>query len=113
MILIDAVGQPCPIPVVKAKRAMADLPVQGGVIEVRVDNAAACDNLAKMVKGAGHRSEMRPEAGNIYAVTIFVGRANGANPRLSRRRRPGAGRAWWWRLVAMAWGAAARSLARS
>lgn len=80
MISIDAIGQPCPIPVVKAKRAIADLPARGGVIQVRVDNAAACDNLAKMVKGAGHRSEMRQEADNMYAVTIFVGEGERGEP---------------------------------
>ena len=80
MIVIDAIGQPCPIPVVKAKRAIAALPAQGGVVQVRVDNATACDNLAKMVKGSGHRSEMRQEADGIYAVTIFVGEREQDDP---------------------------------
>jgi selenium metabolism protein YedF len=73
MTVIDVLGQPCPIPVVKAKRAIAQLPDHGGVIRVLVDNAAACENLAKMAGGCGYSHMTEPRAGDTFAVTITVG----------------------------------------
>lgn len=71
--MIDALGQPCPIPVVKAKQAIAALPANGGVVEVLVDNVTACENLAKMAKGLGHGCEARTLPDGNHLVTIAVG----------------------------------------
>ncbi len=73
MIMIDALGQPCPIPVVKAKQAIAALPAGGGAVEVLVDNVTACENLAKMAKGMGHGCEVRTLPDGNHLVTIAVG----------------------------------------
>lgn len=73
MTLIDALGLPCPIPVVKAKNAIAALPADGGVVQVLVDNTVACDNLAKMAKGSGHQCETQSRPDGNFLVVIAVG----------------------------------------
>ncbi len=77
MMMIDALGQPCPIPVVKAKQALAALPPDGGVVEVLVDNAVACENLAKMAKGMGHDCETKTLEPGKHLVTLTA-RGGGA-----------------------------------
>ena len=49
MIVIDAMGWVCPRPVIEAKKVIATLPAQGGVVKVLVDNQIACDNLSKVL----------------------------------------------------------------
>lgn len=49
---VDAMGDHCPIPVVKTKKALGKL--QGaGQIEVLVDNETAMRNVMKMAKSSG------------------------------------------------------------
>lgn len=48
-IKVDARGELCPIPVVKAKKAI-DHAVTGDIIEVHVDNEIAVQNLTKMAR---------------------------------------------------------------
>ena len=49
---VNAMGDPCPIPVVKTKNAIRELQGQAGSVEVLVDNEIAVQNLTKM---AGNR----------------------------------------------------------
>ena len=53
MIKIDARGDACPLPVVKAKKAIAELHGPGEV-EVLVDNEIAVQNLTKMAQQKGY-----------------------------------------------------------
>ena len=48
--VVDAVGEPCPIPVVKATKALRELG-EPGTLEVRVDNEIAVQNLTRMAAG--------------------------------------------------------------
>ena len=71
MIKVNAIGDACPIPVVKTKNAIREL--QGaGSIETLVDNEIAVQNLTKMAvqKGYGVHSEKISE--NEYKVTMTV-----------------------------------------
>ena len=53
---VDAMGDHCPIPVVKTKKALGKL--QGaGQIEVLVDNETAMKNVMKMAKSSGASAE--------------------------------------------------------
>jgi selenium metabolism protein YedF len=72
MIKVDAMGDACPIPVVKTKNAIKELNGSGQV-EVLVDNEIAVQNLTKMAeqKGYGISSEKK-EAGK-YCVTFTIG----------------------------------------
>lgn len=75
MMVVDALGQPCPVPVVRAKQAIAGLPPEGGVVEVLVDNRVACENLAKMAAGSGYGHETLELPDGNYRVSIVVGDA--------------------------------------
>ena len=58
---VNAIGDICPIPLVKAKEAIKELNGEG-VVEVLVDNEIAVQNLTKMAqqKGYGNKvSELR------------------------------------------------------
>ncbi|MCL2006800.1 MAG: sulfurtransferase-like selenium metabolism protein YedF [Treponema sp.] len=70
MITLDMRGQPCPIPVVNAKKALAVQEVTGVV--VIVDNIVAVQNLEKMAKGTGCAFSYTG-AGTEFRVTITKG----------------------------------------
>ena len=48
MKLVDALGKPCPIPVIETKKALAELGLAGGTIEVLVDNEVAAKKQATL-----------------------------------------------------------------
>lgn len=56
--LVNAMGDTCPIPVVKTKNAIKEM-TESGCVEIHVDNEIAVQNLTKManVKGYAVRSE--------------------------------------------------------
>ena len=74
MVKIDARGDVCPLPVVKAKKALSELN-GAGEVEVLVDNEIAVQNLTKMAqqKGLVYSAEKRAE--REYAVRFTVGDA--------------------------------------
>ena len=55
MLNVDARGDACPLPVVKAKKAIAALN-GAGEVEVLVDNEIAVQNLTKMAQQKGYGS---------------------------------------------------------
>ena len=57
-IVVNAVGEQCPIPVVKATRALREM-TGPGTLEVHVDNEIAVQNLTRMA--AGHKLPARSE----------------------------------------------------
>lgn len=72
MIQVNAMGDACPIPVVKTKNAIRE--VKGsGLVETLVDNEIAVQNLTKMAnqKGYGVRSEKLGD--NAYKVIMTIG----------------------------------------
>lgn len=72
MKIIDAMGNACPVPVVLAKKAAAELASEGGELQVLVDNQPACENLRNMAEGNGYAvMEEKIEPGR-YRVTITV-----------------------------------------
>ena len=72
MIKVNAIGDACPIPVVKTKNAIKEL-AGAGTVEVLVDNEIAVQNLGKMAqqKGYGFKSEKLGAA--EFQVTLTVG----------------------------------------
>ncbi len=72
MIQVNALGDSCPIPVVKTKNAIRDLKGPG-VVETLVDNEIAVQNLTKMAhqKGYGVRSEKLED--RKFRVRLTVG----------------------------------------
>ena len=74
MVKVDARGDACPLPVVKAKKAIAELN-GAGEVEILVDNEIAVQNLTKMAqqKGLVYRAEKLAE--REYSVRFTVGEA--------------------------------------
>ena len=72
MVKVDARGDACPLPVVKAKKAIAELN-GAGEVEILVDNEIAVQNLTKMAqqKGLVYRAEKLAE--REYSVRFTVG----------------------------------------
>ena len=72
MLTVDARGDACPLPVVKAKKAIAELN-GAGEVEVLVDNEIAVQNLTKMAQQKGYRSAAEKMAEREYRVLFTVG----------------------------------------
>ena len=112
-IVVNAVGEQCPIPVVKATRALRGM-TEPGILEVHVDNEIAVQNLTRMA--AGHKLEAKSEklGAKEFVVSMEVTAPAGEAPWRSRpcpapRTRGGI---WWWRWTAPSWAMAATSWAR-
>ena len=96
MIKVNAMGDVCPIPVIKTKNAIKEM-AEGGVVEVLVDNEIAVQNLTKMAKQKQYVCRSEKVAENEYKVTITVpgtaataGTVSGADASAGEGTVPGA-----------------------
>ncbi|MFC2584359.1 MAG: sulfurtransferase-like selenium metabolism protein YedF [Lachnoanaerobaculum saburreum] len=71
MIKVNALGDACPIPVVKTKNAIRELG-GSGVVEVSVDNEIAVQNLNKMAKQKNYEFSYEKKSDAEYIVTIGI-----------------------------------------
>jgi selenium metabolism protein YedF len=74
MIQVNAMGDSCPIPVVKTKNAIKGLH-GAGQVETLVDNEIAVQNLTKMANQKGYGVESEKLGANQYRVIMTVGEA--------------------------------------
>lgn len=72
MIQVNAMGDACPIPVVKTKNAIKELGGPG-VVETLVDNEIAVQNLTKMAKQKGYGVKSVKLGEYEYKVTMEIG----------------------------------------
>ena len=72
-ITVDARGEQCPIPVVKATKAIGEM-TEPSVLEVHVDNEIAVQNLLRMASGKGYAAKSEQLAEKHYQVTVDVDR---------------------------------------
>lgn len=70
-IIVNAMGEQCPVPVVKATRALLEM-TEPGTLEVYVDNATAVQNLARMASGNNLEAKSEKKGLKEYIVTIEV-----------------------------------------
>ena len=49
IVKVNAIGDNCPIPVIKAKKAIDGL-TESAIVEVSVDNEIAVQNVTKMIR---------------------------------------------------------------
>ena len=110
MTHVDARGDACPLPVVKAKRAISELK-GAGQVEILVDNEIAVQNLTKMAQQKGYQYSAEKLAEREYRVLFTIG-----VPRRLKRPRPSAcrtpARIPWWPLAQTLWVPGPRSWAR-
>ena len=71
MIKVNAMGDACPIPVVKTKNAICELQ-GGGTVETLVDNEIAVQNLTKMANQKGYGVHSEKISDNEFKVTMTV-----------------------------------------
>ena len=74
MITVNAMGDSCPIPVIKTKKAMQAL-TGPETIEVLVDNEIAVQNVTKMASSGGGKVTSEKLGEKEYKVTIAMGGA--------------------------------------
>lgn len=72
---IDAIGKPCPIPVIEVKKAIRALNGQDGTVEIVVDNDVARQNIEKMSQGMGYTTHFEPTDDQNILVTVDVSSA--------------------------------------
>lgn len=70
-VVVNAMGEQCPIPVVKATRALRGMR-EPGALEVHVDNEIAVQNLTRMVVGHGLTASWAQVGEGEYVVTTVV-----------------------------------------
>ena len=75
MIRVDAIGDACPIPVVKTKNAIRELNGPG-FVETLVDNEIAVQNLTKMARQKGYGVRSEKLAPDRYKVTLEIGESS-------------------------------------
>lgn len=78
-VVVNAVGEQCPIPVVKAARALREMR-EAGTLEVRVDNEIAVQNLTRMAAGHGLAARWEKTGEREYTVTVEVSAPVGEAP---------------------------------
>lgn len=76
-IKVDALGDACPLPVVKAKKAISELHGTGQV-EVLVDNEIAVQNLTKMAQQKGYQYSAEKLEERKYRVLFTLGEVESA-----------------------------------
>lgn len=77
MIRVNAMGDACPVPVVKTKNAIKALN-GSGVVETLVDNEIAVQNLTKMANQKGYAVKSEKLTPGQFIVTMTIG--EGAEP---------------------------------
>lgn len=77
MVIVDARGKQCPIPVVEAKKALEGLK-EGDFVKVWVDNEIAVQNLAKLAEQKLCAMEYKKTGDGEYEVVITPGELSAA-----------------------------------
>ena len=70
-ILVNAVGDQCPIPVVKATKALGEV-IEAGTVEVQVDNEIAIQNLTRLADSKGLKSKSEKLGDKLFSITMEV-----------------------------------------
>ena len=70
-VIVNAVGDQCPIPVVKATKALKEMK-EAGILEVHVDNEIAVQNLTKLANNWKAESYAEKKEEKLYVVTMKV-----------------------------------------
>ena len=66
---LDAKGLNCPLPILKAKKALATLPA-GGTLEVLATDPGAVKDFAAFCRTTGHELVEQSQEGNVYRFVL-------------------------------------------
>ena len=87
---VDALGDQCPIPVVKAKKVL-DASAAGDVVEAHVDNEIAVQNLTKLARSRQCESRSEKLEEKHFVVRITVNGQGAADGGQAQQHGTGAG----------------------
>ena len=68
-VTVNAMGKPCPMPVVEAKKALAAMK-EAGTLTVLVDNEIAVQNLLRLASGSGLAARSEKRGPGAFAVEM-------------------------------------------
>ncbi len=68
-VTLDCLGEACPVPLVKAQKALEDLEV-GDVLVVQIDHSCAMKNVPDWAREAGHNVEIEEVDDGEWEVVI-------------------------------------------
>ena len=88
MIKVNALGDACPIPVVKTKNAIKELG-GAGTVETLVDNEIAVQNLTKMANQKGYGVKSEKLSDDQFRVTMEISETAAALQAISGEEDPG------------------------
>ena len=74
MIRVNAIGDACPLPVIKTMNALKELG-GAGTVEVLVDNEVAVQNLTRLAENKGCTIKTEQVSEKEYRVTLTASRA--------------------------------------
>ena len=74
MVQVNALGDTCPLPVIKTMNALKELG-GAGTVEVLVDNEIAVQNLTRLAENKGCTIETEKRSEKEYRVTLTASRA--------------------------------------
>ena len=74
MVQVNALGDTCPLPVIKTMNALKELG-GAGTVEVLVDNEIAVQNLMRLAENKGCTIETEKRSEKEYRVTLTTGEA--------------------------------------
>ena len=74
MVQVNALGDTCPLPVIKTMNALKELG-GAGTVEVLVDNEIAVQNLTRLAENKGCTIETEKRSEKEYRVTLTTGEA--------------------------------------
>ena len=70
-VVVNAVGDQCPIPVVKATKALKAM-TEAGTVEVHVDNEIAVQNLTRLASSKGLKSFAEKKEEKLFNMASTV-----------------------------------------
>lgn len=75
---VDAIGDICPMPVIKLKNALKE--IETGVVEIKVDNLISKENIEKFSKELNYKYRTLEENG-VYTIEVEKNQDNISNDR--------------------------------
>jgi TusA-related sulfurtransferase len=72
-VMLDCLGEACPVPLVKAQKALEDLEV-GDVLIVQIDHSCAMKNVPEWAREEGHNVEVEEVDDGEWEVVIEKGK---------------------------------------
>lgn len=108
-VVVDALGKQCPIPVVMAKKALAELQTPD-TLEILVDNEAAVQNLSKLAASCQLPVRAEKTGEKRFSVTMEVSAP--VQPAEETACAPDAVGIWWLPSAPTAWATGRKLLER-